>query len=156
MTLDTLTPMLRRLPIFIRDGKIVYRCRLTEQQQQTLRLYKPELIREMTKAYPGSRRWLYTFEGEQGSVVRVIHHHRDLAYLTSLLGPGTRIWPAPGNTSQELSEGSEITANAGPAAFRTHANLGELRVPHLRCHADGLLEVANTASADTPSGHQPP
>ena len=96
MSLDTLVPMLRRLPVFIRDGKIVYRCKLTEQQQ-TLRLYKPELIRELAKAYPGSRRWLYTLNREQGGVVRVIHHHRDLPYLTSLLGPDARIWPAPGN-----------------------------------------------------------
>jgi len=95
MTLGEIVDWLRERPVFVQDGNLVCRFALTDQQRQTLKLYKPEILRELSRPYAGSVRYLYTRDDESGGVVRVIHHHRDMDYLRRLLGGNVHVKPAP-------------------------------------------------------------
>jgi len=89
MTFDDVINELRRMPVWIEDGKIKVRCKLTEQQRETIKRYRPEIIVELTKPYPGSTRYLWWRPGppQAGKVIHVLHTHKDPDVIRAMLGP---------------------------------------------------------------------
>jgi hypothetical protein len=89
MTFDDVINELRRMPVWIENGKIKVRCRLTDQQRETIKRYRSEIIAELTKPYPGSTRYLWWRPNPPGAgkVIHVLHTHKDLDSIRAMLGP---------------------------------------------------------------------